>query len=196
MIEAATAPPQRLSANGPASADPAATQCLQARYTARAERLARRADLVPPPDVLEVLVFLLGEERYAVALTDVGEVTPAAAVTRIPGAAPEVLGVIAVRGEILPVMNLRRIVGLPERQDAGQNTPAGHTVLLRVPGSRFAMTVDRVEGLSSILRSSPVAEEADPNAGHRLLTQVADGTLTFLDTQALLTVFTKEISPR
>jgi len=52
-------------------------------------------------------------EAYAVPVGNVREITPLGGLTAIPGARPGVLGVRNLRGQILPVADLARVLGLP-----------------------------------------------------------------------------------
>jgi purine-binding chemotaxis protein CheW len=54
--------------------------------------------------------------RYGVPVADVLEVQPAAALTRLPLAAPAVRGLMNLRGRIVTVLDLRRCLGVPERE--------------------------------------------------------------------------------
>ncbi|HEX7952856.1 MAG TPA: chemotaxis protein CheW [Burkholderiales bacterium] len=82
---------------------------------ARALALAR-----PPADSriaqtsVELLAFRLGEERYALESRHVREVHPLKNLTRLPCTPAFVLGVVNLRGRILPVLDLKRFFGLPE----------------------------------------------------------------------------------
>ena len=61
-------------------------------------------------------IFCLDNLRYALRLAAVERATRAAAVTPLPEYAGNILGVINVHGEIIPVVNTRRVFGLPERE--------------------------------------------------------------------------------
>lgn len=101
---------------------------------------------VPAPGALDVLVVALDDRRIAFALADVVEVLPAAEVTPLPAAPPVVRGLLNLRGEPLPVLDLRARVGLPER-------PAGvddHVLVCLASGRRLGVWVDRAEGLRSL----------------------------------------------
>lgn len=101
---------------------------------------------VPASGALDVLVVALDDRRIAFALADVVEVLPAAEVTPLPEAPPVVRGLLNLRGEPLPVLDLRARVGLPER-------PAGvddHVLVCLASGRRLGVWVDRAEGLRSL----------------------------------------------
>lgn len=64
---------------------------------------------------LQLVVFRLDEQRYAVRLAVVERSVRAVEVTNLPHAPALVLGVIDVAGRVFPVLNLRRRLKLPER---------------------------------------------------------------------------------
>jgi purine-binding chemotaxis protein CheW len=68
-----------------------------------------------PSDHLELLVFELAGVRYALELTSVREVVHAVLISPLPDAPPVIEGVIDVRGELVPVYDLRARFGLPAR---------------------------------------------------------------------------------
>ena len=62
-----------------------------------------------------IVVFTLDEQRYALHLLAVERVVRAVEVTALPEAPEIVLGVVNVKGRIVPVINVRRRFRLPER---------------------------------------------------------------------------------
>lgn len=64
----------------------------------------------------KAVVFSLDMQRYAMPLDGVERIVRAAEVTVLPQAPDIVLGVIDIEGRVLPVLNLRRKIGLPERE--------------------------------------------------------------------------------
>ena len=90
----------------------AAAQILRAR----ARALARPPEQAPAADtLLEVLEFRLAQERYAVETRYVREVVPLKELTPLPCTPPFVLGIVNVRGHILPVLDLKKFFDLPEQ---------------------------------------------------------------------------------
>ena len=63
---------------------------------------------------LEVLEFRLASERYAVENRYVEEAHPLKELTPLPCTPPFVLGIVNVRGRILPVLDIKKLFGLPE----------------------------------------------------------------------------------
>jgi purine-binding chemotaxis protein CheW len=94
------------------AAIPDATQILRAR----ARALARSPAHTPAAQtLLDVLEFRLAEERYALETRYVREVCPLKDLTPLPCTPPFVLGLVNVRGRILPVFDLKKLFDLPEQ---------------------------------------------------------------------------------
>jgi purine-binding chemotaxis protein CheW len=62
----------------------------------------------------QVLTFQLGNEYYGINILQVQEIRGWSAVTRIVQSPPHVLGVLNLRGSIVPVIDMRRRFGLSE----------------------------------------------------------------------------------
>lgn len=87
------------------------TQILRAR----AQALARPPEQAPVAEtLLELLEFRLAQECYAVETRYVREVYPLKDLTPLPGTPPFVLGIVNVRGHILPVLDIKKFFDLPE----------------------------------------------------------------------------------
>ena len=67
----------------------------------------------PRGEVLELLVFSLAGERYAIEAASALEVMPLRDLTAVPCTPPTILGVVNHRGRILPVLDFRRLLDLP-----------------------------------------------------------------------------------
>lgn len=66
------------------------------------------------PRSQEVLAFRLGDEEYGISLQNVQEIRSYQAPTRLAGAQDHLLGVIDLRGEVVPLVDLRRRFALPK----------------------------------------------------------------------------------
>jgi purine-binding chemotaxis protein CheW len=91
-------------------ATPDARQILRAR----AQALARHPERVAGAS-LELLEFRLARESYALETRYVREVCPLKNLTPLPCTPPFVLGIVNVRGRILPVLDLKKFFDLPEQ---------------------------------------------------------------------------------
>lgn len=118
-------------------ADPAAV--LQARAAA----LAARAVAADTGATLEVVEFLLGGERYGIESRCVREVCPVREITPLPGTPEFVLGIVNVRGQVLTVIDLRRVLQLGARGLSDLN----QVVIVRVDGREVGILADAIAGV-------------------------------------------------
>jgi len=120
---------------------------IEAILKARAERLAR---VVPSADAVEpqrlVLTFRLAETVYAMDLSLAREVRPNRVVARVPCASDGLLGIVSVRGRLVPLFDLGRVLELP-----GVGGAAGGYVIVATDGNEeLGLRVDSVEGMRKI----------------------------------------------
>jgi purine-binding chemotaxis protein CheW len=94
-------------------------------------------------DTDHFFVFMVGEFRHAVSLMVVEKVELAVEVTPFPDAPPAVIGVINRKGQILPVLSMRRRLHLPDRTVAASN----RLIIVQSPRRRLALLVDEVVGV-------------------------------------------------
>jgi purine-binding chemotaxis protein CheW len=64
----------------------------------------------------DYLIFQLGEERYALPTSCVREVARLAPITPVPGTPRELPGIISRHGTVLPVVDARPLLGLPQQE--------------------------------------------------------------------------------
>lgn len=98
----------------------------------------------------QALTFCLGAEDYGVDILRVQEIRGWSPVTRLPKVPPHVLGVLNLRGTIVPIVDLRVRFNLP----SAEFTPLTVIVVLSVQfasGAReFGVVVDRVSDVIDI----------------------------------------------
>jgi len=164
----------------------------------RAAALARRTDRASgPAPAAPVLVLSVGAERFGLPLDRAAEVLAAEPTTPLPGAPSALLGLRARAGRLYAVLDLARLLDLPERgPDRDPGTAGGHDVLLRPlpgapPGRRLALRVGRVMAALPPLPLPPDRTPPTPAgiAFHALIPEgTGDGTalLAVLDLESLL----------
>ncbi|HZP97454.1 MAG TPA: chemotaxis protein CheW [Candidatus Limnocylindria bacterium] len=133
---------------------------------------------------IPLLVFELAGERCALPAADVREVLRAVLPARLPNAPEIVAGVLDVRGELVPLVDVRRRFGLPPRALAADD----HIVIARVAHRAVAFAVERAEDVVRI-PSIDVRDIADVAMGTQHVAGVAhldDGLLVIHDLRAFL----------
>lgn len=88
----------------------------------------------------QFLAFRVAEQELLVAVDDVREIIMPPPITFIPRASRELEGVIALRGEILPVVNLRRMLGFAP----AQLTATTRILIVRPEQNDFGIIVDEI----------------------------------------------------
>ena len=150
----------------------------------RARLLAQTPEQAPDTnEILEVITFRLGSERFAVETRFVCEVYEAGVVTPLPGSPRPFVGVTNLRGEILAVVDLREWFGVAPA-DGNQRT---QLVIVGAERPEFGMVVDEVDEV----RPLRIDEVFDPpgsvaGASRDWLRGVTEGALLVLDGHALL----------
>lgn len=91
--------------------------------------------------LVQLCVFFVGSEEYAVDIMRVEEILQPQKLTPIRGAPPFLEGVIRLRGAIIPVVDLRKRL-LGQREPV--NTPKTRLLVCWLGRKRVAFTVDRV----------------------------------------------------
>lgn len=113
---------------------------------ARARKLA--VEETPPDhlDRLAVVVFRLAQENYGIELRHISGVHPLKGLSYIPGTPDFVLGIINMRGEILSVVDLKKIFDLGD-DESGNNRMV---IILRAADMEFCLVADEIIGLRHI----------------------------------------------
>jgi purine-binding chemotaxis protein CheW len=175
---------ERLSRDAASDPDDPAQrqQVLRARAAALARPAAASAD-DGGADALEVLVFDVGGERYAVATAWVAQAVAMPALTALPGVPNYVAGIVPWRGQVLAAVDLRSLLALPLTRLAD---PAG-LVVLQGAGMEFGLLADAIVGVqrypqAALERSLPGLENIRPG----YLLGVAPDRTAILDAAALL----------
>lgn len=99
--------------------------------------------------------FGLEDQNYGIPILQVQEVLTEADIERVPGTSSEVLGVINLRGAIVSVVDLRRLLHLPDRPKDAQT----RIIVLEHAGEVVGLRVDRVTQVralpDSMIKPSP-----------------------------------------
>ncbi len=103
--------------------------------------------------LIQLISFTVGEEEYGLDLLTVKEVIRVKEITRLPRAPSFVRGIINLRGDVIPIIDLREKFGL-ERQEATANT---RVIVVDVEGKLIGMVVDSA---SQVVRIP--ADQIDP----------------------------------
>ncbi len=124
----------------------------------------------------QIVVFRLAEEEYAFGVADVHEIIGPAAPRPVSSPDPWVLGIISLRGRIVPVLDLATRLGV------AAETPADHKiVILEAAGGVAGVVVDDVIGVLTVaddqIEELPVAADG----GLAAVVNLGDRVIALLD---------------
>ncbi|MDT8317478.1 MAG: chemotaxis protein CheW [bacterium] len=91
-------------------------------------------------DRLELLCFNLSDEEYAVEINDVREIVKMVDITEVPKTPDFMLGIISLRGVIIPLMDLRMRLGL----EACRYNSKTRIIIASADDRKMGMVVDAV----------------------------------------------------
>lgn len=108
-------------------------------------------------DEEQLVTFQIDSVEYGVKIVNVQEINRMTEVTKIPRAPYYIEGIVNLRGNVIPALNLRRLFKLPEKQV----TDATRIIIIDLDGKRTGIVVDSV---SEVLRFEKTLIEAPPDS--------------------------------
>jgi len=93
---------------------------------------------------MNYFIFTLDEKYYAVPLSAIEKVIRAVELISVPKAPDSLLGLLNIKGNIIPVINIRKKLHLPDRETELND----RIVISNISGQLFAFTVNGVEGVA------------------------------------------------
>ena len=139
-------------------------------------------------ELRQLISFSVGEEEYGLELARVKEVIRVREITWLPKAPSFVRGIINLRGDVIPIIDLRDEFGLDSREDTAQT----RVIVVEMEGRFMGLVVDSA---SQVVRIS--ADQVDPpppvpgGFSQELITGVGkleDRLVILLNPDAILTV--------
>jgi purine-binding chemotaxis protein CheW len=97
-------------------------------------------------EYLDVLSFLLGQERYGVETRYVQEVCPLIELTLLPGTPAFVLGIVNVRGRVLSIIDIRKLFDLPQ----GGVSDLDRIIVLHHDGMEVGLLANSIIGVGQV----------------------------------------------
>ena len=122
----------------------------------------------------QALTFELGKETYGVEILRVREIRGWSSVTKIPHAPQHVLGVLNLRGSIVPVVDLRMRLAL----ERAEYTKVTVIIVLSVHAANGRREVGVVvDGVSDVVDVNSADVKQPPDLGSRSATEYIHGLL-------------------
>jgi len=110
---------------------------------------------------IEVLIIEVDQRRFGIRSTDVVEVLRAVALSKLPNSSAIIEGVFNMRGNIVGVLNLRRMLDLPTKSMRHTD----HLIVVQADNRVLALRADRaVELLPLKLDHDEAADKSDQDS--------------------------------
>ncbi|NLM69638.1 MAG: chemotaxis protein CheW [Firmicutes bacterium] len=106
---------------------------------------------------IQLVVFDLYNEEFAFEITQVREIIKPPSITKLPHASDYIEGVTNIRGEIIPVISLRKRFSVPETE----NTSETRVIIVDIENACVGFVVDAV---TEVMRVPQSAIEPPPRS--------------------------------
>jgi purine-binding chemotaxis protein CheW len=145
----------------------------------RAELLAQvTSQNIQEGDHLEVTIFSIGAERYAIESTLVQEIVSINNLMPLPCVPPHIAGIFNLRGKLFAAVDLRTLLGISAESEGNEKK----LVVLHDAGMEFGLVADEIEGVLSLplsrVKDTLVTLQAN---GAKYLRGVTSDRLVLLD---------------
>lgn len=100
----------------------------------------------------KMVTFSLSGKDYSIDIMHIKEIAKAGRFTYVPNTLPFVLGVYNLRGEIIPILDLRLFfnIEVPEREDNKME----NLLILNIDDQKFGVVVDKIDKVIGVQKSS------------------------------------------
>lgn len=127
----------------------------------------KAAGAADDPRAGKYLIFQLGAEEFGTNVLKVREIMKIQDITTVPQTPEFVKGVINLRGQVIPVMDLRTKFGMPEQEQTDRTC----IVVVRTKLAESELPVGIVvDGVVEVLTLTPADIEDTPDFGHGVAT--------------------------
>ena len=140
-------------------------------------------------DERQLVCFRMLREEYGIDIMQVREIIRLEAITEVPGAPPFVAGIVNLRGNVLPVVDLRLRFG----RGRGERSEQNRILVVEIEGRTTGLIVDAVSEVLRVPESQiePTPQILDHGAAGRYLAGIAklDGgrrTIILVNTDTVL----------
>jgi purine-binding chemotaxis protein CheW len=114
-------------------------------------------------DIVQLVGFVIGNEEYAIPILNIQEIIKPIDYTRVPQVPGYVLGVFNLRGDVIPLIDLRRKFNLPA---VNQNEETRY-IVLKGENNTAGFVIDRLTEAIRIKKTniSPPPETINSDSG-------------------------------
>jgi len=144
--------------------------------------------------VRQYLTFMMGEENYAIPVTDIREVLLVPKITRIPKMPDFMKGVINLRGSVVPILDLKMRFGMGETASSTETA----IIVVEIPlesggdGAGFMHLGIFADAVKKVVAIASGDIEPPPSIGSRIKTAFIEG-MGRVDNEFIVILDIKEV---
>ena len=132
-------------------------------------------------DYKQYVNLLLNNEKYGIDIMDIEEILRMLDITKVPKAPNFVEGIINIRGKVIPIVDLRKKMGIP----ANEYTNSTRIIVVSLKGKKVGFIVDHVEEVlrvdSDLVDKAPTASTSVDNSYIKGVARLQSGMVIILD---------------
>ncbi len=113
------------------------------------DSLSKKEKSAGGDELLQLVTFHIGDEEFAVDILNIQGINRMVEITKVPNAPDYVEGIINLRGRVLPVINLRKRIDMPDKE-FDRNT---RFIVVEIHGRVIGFIVDSVNEVLRIKKS-------------------------------------------
>lgn len=95
---------------------------------------------------MQFVAFTIGSEEFCIDISRVREIKEMMPITKVPHAPAEVEGIVNLRGQVIPIVNLKKVLGYYDDGD----TSDGKIILVETDSDVVGFIVDDVSDVVSL----------------------------------------------
>ena len=134
----------------------------------------------------QYVIFKLDNEEYGIDIMNVQEIIRPPKVTSLPCAPPHVLGIINLRGVIIPIIDLKQRLGLESSEDTDET----RVIVVKVENHPYGIIVNSVQ---EVLRLNSEQIERGDNVYHKIDQSFISGIARLEDRLVILLKLSADI---
>jgi len=145
-------------------------------------------------DSNKVLTFLLANEEYAIDILAIEEITRPLTITYVPRVPPYIMGVVSLRGRVIPILDLHARLGLSAFSPGKKN----RFIIFQVEQSGVGIIADRINDVVTLskhqLQPAPAKIKASGSGFIKNIGRVGERMLIILDIEKVLQIHREHVS--
>jgi purine-binding chemotaxis protein CheW len=119
-------------------------------------------------EMIQIVSLMLGGEKYGINIMDIEEILRMLNITKVPKAPSFVEGIINLRGQVIPIVDLRKKMGVMVPDESGQT----RIINVNIKGKKIGFVVDNVD---EVLRLDPDVIDKAPGVSTGVDTNYIQG---------------------